>query len=131
MELQTILADNYTVIAPDNRGASDSSILPDDNHSATASVGDLKGIYEEFANPTPYYDLYQNLQLAMFQIPDVAEFLINGREKQFLEWYFYHGSYSGPASFSEDTFNRVRVESFEAGVFESYIWSVHIGYHLG
>jgi pimeloyl-ACP methyl ester carboxylesterase len=147
-----ILAENYTVIAPDNRGAGDSSIPPDGNYSATASAGDLKGVldflnitstyvfshdkgvgmavalaiqnpglvkrlgvaeyvlpgfgYEEFSGPAPFWDLYQNPQLALFQISDFAEFLINGREKRFLEWYFYHISYSGPTSFTEDTVNR-------------------------
>lgn len=147
-----ILAQNYTVIAPDNRGAGDSSIPPDGNYSATASARDLKGVldflnvteayvfahdkgvgmatalaiqhpslvkrlavaeyplpgfgYESSSNPAPYWDLYQNWQLAFFQVPDLAEFLMSGKEKQFLEWYFYHGSYSGPASFSEDTVNR-------------------------
>lgn len=56
--------------------------------------------------PAPFWDLYANPQLAFFQIPDFAEFLMSGKEKQFLEWYFYHGSYSGPTSFSEDTVNR-------------------------
>ncbi|KAI0137709.1 putative hydrolase [Hypoxylon sp. NC0597] len=147
-----ILAQNYTVIAPDNRGAGDSSIPPDGNYSATASAADLKGVldflnisstyvfghdkgvgmafalavqnpglvkrlgvaeypipgfgYETAATPAPYWDLYQNPQLAFFQIPDFAEFLMSGKEKQFLEWYFYHGSYSGPTAFSEDTVNR-------------------------
>jgi pimeloyl-ACP methyl ester carboxylesterase len=50
--------------------------------------------------------LYQNPQLAFFQIPDFAEFLMSGKEKGFLEWYFYHGSYSGPTSFTEDIVNR-------------------------
>lgn len=147
-----ILAQNYTVIAPDNRGAGDSSIPPDSNYSATASAADLKGVldflnvtltyvfshdkgvgiavalaaqhpdlvkmlgvaeyllpgfgYEDAATPAPYWDLYQNPQLAFFQIPDFAEFLMSGKEKQFLEWYFYHGSYSGTTAFSEDTVNR-------------------------
>ncbi|KAH7142218.1 Alpha/Beta hydrolase protein [Dactylonectria macrodidyma] len=147
-----ILAQNYTVIAPDNRGAGDSSIPPDGNYSATASAADLKGVldflnvtsayvfahdkgvgmatalaiqhpdlvkrlalaeyglpgfgYEEIATPAPYWDLYQNWQLAFFQVPDLAEFLMSGKEKQFLQWYFFHASYSGPASFSEDTVNR-------------------------
>ncbi|XDG08907.1 hypothetical protein ABKA04_008522 [Annulohypoxylon sp. FPYF3050] len=147
-----ILAQNYTVIAPDNRGAGDSSIPPDGNYSASAMAADIKGVldflnisstyvfshdkgvgpafalavqnpslvkrlgvseyvlpgfgYEDAVNPGPYWDLYQNPQLAFFQIPDFAEFLMSGKEKQFLEWYFYHGSYSGPTSFSEDTVNR-------------------------
>ncbi|KAI2469564.1 putative hydrolase [Annulohypoxylon bovei var. microspora] len=147
-----ILAQNYTVIAPDNRGAGDSSIPPDGNYSATASAADLKGVldflnvsrayvlahdkgvgmafalaaqnpglvrrlaaaeyvlpgfgYEAAATPAPYWDLYQNPQLAFFQIPDFAEFLMAGRERRFLEWYFYHGSYSGPTAFSEDTISK-------------------------
>ncbi|KAI8961144.1 putative hydrolase [Daldinia sp. FL1419] len=147
-----ILAQNYTVIAPDNRGAGDSSIPPDGNYSAAASAADLKGVldflnitstyvfahdkgvgmavalaarypglvkmlglaeyifpglgYEEAVAPGPYWDLYQNPQLAFFQIPDFAEFLMSGRERQFLLWYFYHGSYSGPTAFSEDTVTR-------------------------
>lgn len=31
---------------------------------------------------------------------------MSGKEKQFLLWYFYHGSYSGAESFSEETINR-------------------------
>lgn len=62
--------------------------------------------YEGAITPGPFWDLYQNPQLAFFQIPDFAEFLMSGKEKQFLEWYFYHGSYSGVTSFSEDTVNR-------------------------
>ncbi|KAI1105618.1 putative hydrolase [Jackrogersella minutella] len=147
-----ILAQNFTVIAPDNRGAGDSSIPPDGNYSATASAADLEGVldflnvssayvfahdkgvgmafalaarnparvsrlavseyvlpgfgYEAGATPAPYWDLYQNPQLAFFQIPDFAEFLMSGKERGFLEWYFYHGSYSGPTAFSENTVNR-------------------------
>ncbi|KAI1877022.1 uncharacterized protein JN550_001094 [Neoarthrinium moseri] len=147
-----ILAENYTVIAADNRGAGDSSIPANGNYSAMASAEDLKGVldflgvnetyvfshdkgvgmaaalaikypglvkmlgmseyafpgfgYEEAAMPAPFWDLYANPQLAFFQIPDFAEFLISGKEKQFLQWYFYHMSYSGPTSMSEDTVNR-------------------------
>ncbi|KAF5671415.1 haloacetate dehalogenase H-1 [Fusarium heterosporum] len=147
-----ILAQNYTVIAPDNRGAGDSSIPPDGNYTAAASAEDLKGVldflnvtstyvfahdkgvgmatalaikhpnlvkrlalaeyvlpgftYEQSSNPAPFWDLYQNWQLAFFQVPDLAEFLMSGKEKQFLQWYFFHGSYSGVESFSEETVNR-------------------------
>lgn len=31
---------------------------------------------------------------------------MSGKERQFLQWYFFHGSYAGPAAFSEDTVNR-------------------------
>ena len=147
-----ILAQNFTVIAPDNRGAGDSSIPPDGDYTAASSAADLEGVldflnvtsayvfahdkgvgmatalaikrpdmvkrlavaeyvlpgfgYEQVAAPAPSWDLYGSPQLAFFQVTDLAEFLISGKEKQFLQWYFYHSSYSGPASFSEDTVNR-------------------------
>ena len=147
-----ILAQNYTVIAPDNRGAGDSSLPPDGNYSAAASAEDLKSVldflnitetyvfshdkgsgmatalavkypslvkrlgvseyvlpgfgYEGASAPAPYWDLYANWQLAFFSVPDAAEFFISGRERQMLEWYFFHGSYSGPSSFTEDTVSR-------------------------
>ncbi|KAH7313624.1 Alpha/Beta hydrolase protein [Stachybotrys elegans] len=62
--------------------------------------------YEAFGTPAPYWDLYANWQLAFFQVPDLAEFLVRGKEKEFLQWYFYHGSYSGTSAFSEETVNR-------------------------
>lgn len=62
--------------------------------------------YEQTSAPAPYWDTYQNWQLAFFSVPDLAEFLMRGKEKQFLEWYFFHGSYSGPESFSQDTVDR-------------------------
>lgn len=147
-----ILAENYTVIAPDNRGAGDSSIPPDGNYSAAASAEDLKGVldflnitstyvfshdkgsgmaaalaakypdtvkmlgiseyplpgfgYEESSNPAPFWDLYQNWQLAFFSVTDAAEFFISGRERQMLEWYFFHGSYSGTSSVPTDIVTR-------------------------
>ncbi|KAF3074316.1 hypothetical protein CFAM422_003725 [Trichoderma lentiforme] len=151
-EVGPLLAENFTVIAPDNRGAGDSSIPPDGNYSSSVSADDLKGVldslnitsayvfshdkgvgaatalaikypslvkrlgvseyaypgygYETAANPAPYWDLYGNSQLAFFQVQDLAEFLISGKEKLFLEWYFYHGSYSGASSIPEDIVNQ-------------------------
>lgn len=49
-----ILAQNYTVIAPDNRGAGDSSLPPDGNYTAAASADDLKGVLD-FLNITEAY----------------------------------------------------------------------------
>jgi len=142
----------FTVIAPDNRGAGDSSIPPDGNYSSTANAADLKGVldflnitetyvfshdkgvgmaialaiqypglvkrlgiseyvlpgygYEEAGNPEPWWDLYANWHLSLFSVTDAAEFLLRGREREFLDWYFFHISYSGVASFTEDLSNR-------------------------
>src|SRR3954467_14468814 len=61
---------------------------------------------EAASSPAPYWDLYANWQLAVFSVPDAAEFFIRGREKEMLQWYFFHGSYSGVTAFTEDTVNR-------------------------
>lgn len=147
-----ILAENFTVIAPDNRGAGDSSIPRDGNYSAAASAEDLEAVldflnvtsayvvshdkgagmaaalaamnpdvvkrlvvseyfllgfgYEQGQAPAPYWDLYANWQLAFFSVPDAAEFFISGKERQMLDWYFFHGNYSGTTSIPEDVINR-------------------------
>jgi pimeloyl-ACP methyl ester carboxylesterase len=49
-----ILAQNYTVIAPDNRGAGDSSIPPNGIYNAASSAEDLKGVLD-FLNVTETY----------------------------------------------------------------------------
>ncbi|KAK4442092.1 Alpha/Beta hydrolase protein [Podospora aff. communis PSN243] len=49
-----ILAEKFTVIAPDNRGAGDSSLPPDGNYSAAANAADLKGVLD-FLNITSTY----------------------------------------------------------------------------
>ena len=149
-----LLSAHFTVIAPDNRGAGDSSIPPftRSNYTAAAHAFDYKSLlehlnisstyilshdkgvgiavafaalfpqqvkslvvseyalpsfgYEQAAAPAPFWDLYANWQLAFFSVPDAAEFFIRGREKDMLNWYFFHGSYSGITAFSEDVVNR-------------------------
>ncbi|OAP59345.1 hypothetical protein AYL99_06643 [Fonsecaea erecta] len=80
--------------------------------------------YETARTPGTYWDLYANWQLAFFSIPDAAEFFISGKEKQMLEWFFYHGSYSGVTSFSEDVVNRytssISKPGFLRAMLESY-----------
>ena len=140
-----ILAEQYTVIAPDNRGAGDSSLSASDNYTAPAGGEDLRALLE-FLNitrtfvfshdkgvglatslaleqpelverlisaeyPLPGYgytttvsspSLYDNWQLAFFAVPDAANFFVQGRVKEMLEWYFFHSSYSGPDSISNE-----------------------------
>ncbi|KAL7940541.1 Alpha/Beta hydrolase protein [Trichoderma barbatum] len=166
-EVGPLLAEHFTVIAPDNRGAGDSSIPPDGNYSSSASADDLWGVldslnitsayvfshdkgigaatalaikypslvkrlgvseyaypgfgYEAVATPAPFWDLYQNPQLAFFQVQDLAEFLISGKEKQFLQWYFYHGSYSGATSIPEDVVNQYTSSIAKPGFLRSML----------
>jgi pimeloyl-ACP methyl ester carboxylesterase len=48
--------------------------------------------------------VYENWQLAFFAVPDAASFFIQDRVKEMLGWYFFHGSYSGDDSVSNDLF---------------------------
>lgn len=140
-----ILAERYTVIAPDNRGMGESSLANDGNYTAAAGGQDhiallnflniskayvfahdkgvglaaslaferpdrvAKLILAEYVLPGYGYttsvtspDPYMNWQLAFFAVPDAAQYFIQGREKEMLAWYFWHGSYSGNSAISND-----------------------------
>lgn len=140
-----ILAERYTVIAPDNRGMGESSLASNGNYTAAAGGQDLiallnflniskayvfahdkgvglaaslalekpdrvsKLILAEYPLPGYGYPTsvassnpYMNWQLAFFAVPDAAQYFIQGREKEMLAWYFWHGSYSGNSVISND-----------------------------
>ncbi|KAJ8611901.1 hypothetical protein MRB53_037697 [Persea americana] len=141
-----ILAEDFTVIAPDNRGSGQSALANDDDYSARAASADLEAVLS-FLNINKTYvfghdkgagvaaslaferpdlvrqlvtaeyplpgsagystcvtspTLYWDWQLAFFAVPDAATFFIQGREKEMLAWYFYHGSYIGNDAVSND-----------------------------
>ena len=48
--------------------------------------------YERAMLPTPEWHVGSNWQLALFTVPDVAEFAFRGRERELLTWFFWHGS---------------------------------------
>lgn len=48
--------------------------------------------YEEFMKPTPLWHTGSNWQLALFTVPDVAEFAFRGRERELLTWFFWHSA---------------------------------------
>ena len=50
--------------------------------------------------------IYENWQLAFFSVPDAAQYFIQGREKEMLDWYFWHASYSGNSAISQDYLDR-------------------------
>ena len=70
---------------------------------------------ESSADPSPYWTLYSNWQLAFFSIPDAAEYFISGKEREMLVWYFFHTSYSGPTAFPEDIINRYYTQISKPG----------------
>jgi pimeloyl-ACP methyl ester carboxylesterase len=48
--------------------------------------------YERAMQPSPEWHVGSNWQLALFTVPDVAEFAFRGRERELLTWFFWHGS---------------------------------------
>jgi pimeloyl-ACP methyl ester carboxylesterase len=146
-----ILAERFTVIAPDQRGVGMSSITAGGSDKTTMAK-DLAGLldhlgigeihlagydlgagtaaafardyparvrcvaflefglagfgYEQFMMPSPDWTLNSNWHLALFTVPNAAEWMLRGRERELLAWFFYHFAYSGNAS--------VRREHFEA-----------------
>jgi pimeloyl-ACP methyl ester carboxylesterase len=142
-----ILANHFTVIAPDQRGAGMSSI-PTGGYDKTTMARDIIGLadalglksfylagydlgagtaaaigrdhpqrvrriafmefglagfgYELFMNPSPDWNVNANWHLALFTVPDVAVWLMSGRERELLAWFFYHFAYSGNAGVSTD-----------------------------
>lgn len=140
-----MLAEKYTVIAPDNRGMGESSLAASGNYTAAAGAQDhvallnflnisqthifahdkgvglaaslalekpdrvAKLVLSEYPLPGYGYPTsvastnpYMNWQLAFFAVPDAAQYFIQGREKEMLAWYFWHGSYSGNSVVSND-----------------------------
>jgi pimeloyl-ACP methyl ester carboxylesterase len=161
-----ILAQNYTLIAVDNRGCGSSSIPRNDDYSAETVSNDLVGVlnflkinqtyvfghdkgvgvstalafknrslvkrlgiaeyalpgtgtYEAASNPSPTWDTYSNWQLAFFSVPDVAQYFIQGKEKEMLAWYFFHASYTGNSAISAQHLERYTTEISKPGFLRS------------
>ncbi|KFX89042.1 hypothetical protein V490_07263 [Pseudogymnoascus sp. VKM F-3557] len=163
-----ILAQTFTVIAVDTRGAAQSTIPRDNDYSASTCAEDLKGVldflnitevyafshdkgvaataalalkypslvkavgfseyalpgfgYEQFWNPSSSpngWDLNANWQLAFFSVPEAAQFFFQGREREMLIWFFYHASYAGNSSISQDHLDRYTRELTKPGFLRS------------
>jgi hypothetical protein len=50
--------------------------------------------YEKAMQPVPDWHTGSNWQLALFTVPDVAEFAFRGRERELLTWFLWHGSFN-------------------------------------
>jgi pimeloyl-ACP methyl ester carboxylesterase len=135
-----LLAEKYTVIAPDLPGCGGSSIPPGGGYDKKTvartvkhlldglGVGPLRMVgydhgagvaynfacqnpdqvkqlvmmeyvlpglvYEKAMQPVPGWHTGSNWQLALFTVPDVAEFAFRGRERELLTWFLWHGSFN-------------------------------------
>jgi pimeloyl-ACP methyl ester carboxylesterase len=155
-----ILAERFTVIAPDQRGVGMSSITPG-GYDKTTMAKDLAGLldrlgigavylagydlgagpaaafardypdrvkrvaflefglagfgYEQFMMPSPDWTLNSNWHLALFTVPDAAEWMLRGRERELLAWFFHHFAYSGNAAVSREDFEAYAREISKPG----------------
>lgn len=75
--------------------------------------------HEIIQNPDPSKNLYGHWHLALFTVPEAAEFLIRGREKEFLNWYFWHSSYSASAIISLEHIERYAAALSKPGYLRS------------
>ena len=50
--------------------------------------------YERAMQPSAEWHTGSNWQLALFTVPDVAEFAFRGRERELLTWFLWHGSHN-------------------------------------
>ncbi|SPU54810.1 Soluble epoxide hydrolase [Brevundimonas vesicularis] len=141
-----LLAERFTVIAPDQRGMGASTVA-EGNYTKTALAGDLAkvldalghaqahvagydlgaGVAVAFARdhpqrvgrlavlefvlagfgleramaPKPGWNADSNWHFSVFAVPDVAVWLFAGRERELLEWFFWHESHTGSLVVSE------------------------------
>ncbi len=60
--------------------------------------------YEAELMPTPDWDIGSNWHLTLFTVPTAAEWLLEGREDEMLDWFFHHISYKGTSAVSNEHF---------------------------
>ena len=73
---------------------------PDHVHKLAIMEFVLPGCgYERALQPSAEWNTGSNWQLALFTVPDVAEFAFRGRERELLTWFLWHGSHN-PTSVS-------------------------------
>jgi pimeloyl-ACP methyl ester carboxylesterase len=168
-----LLADRYTVIAPDLRGAGSSAITASGYDKATMAA-DVVGLcnqlgfedfflvgydlgagvaaalarqsparvrrlavmefglagfgFEQAMAPQADWTLYSNWHLSLFSVPDAAVWLLTGRERELLSWFFYHASYKGnagidPAHFEAYARELVKPGALRAGIgYYASVW---------
>ena len=161
-----ILAQHFTVIAPDQRGVGMSTITPG-GYDKTTMAADLKGLvdhlgydtiglvgydlgagtaaafardypervsrvafmefglagfgYETFMMPAKDWTLNSNWHLALFTVPDAAEWMLKGHERELLSWFFYHFAYSGSTSVAPEHFETYAREISKPGALRAGI----------
>lgn len=75
--------------------------------------------YEAVWAPQPNWDLYRQWQTAFLSVPEAAQHFIQGREREYLAWDFFHASYSGNSVISNDHLDRYTREISKPGFLRS------------
>jgi len=83
--------------------------------------------YERAMLPTADWHTGSNWQLALFTVPDVAEFAFRGRERELLTWFFWHGSCNptavSPAHMDEYVSQVAKPGALRAGIeYYASVW---------
>ncbi|HVK69837.1 MAG TPA: alpha/beta hydrolase [Polyangium sp.] len=77
--------------------------------------------YELFMTPSPEWTLDSNWHLALFTVPDAAVWMLSGRERELLAWFFYHFAYSGNTSVAPEHFDAYHREISKPGALRAGI----------
>ncbi len=83
--------------------------------------------FEQQMTPQPDWNLRSNWHLALFSVPEAAEWLCRGRERELLSWFFWHLSYAGSqvdsAHFEEYTRQLSKPGALRAGIeYYAAVW---------
>ncbi len=77
--------------------------------------------YEAFLAAQPDWNFSSNWHLSLLSVADAGEWLIRGREREFLSWYFYHIAHAGNAAISQEHFERYAREWQKPGALRGAI----------
>ena len=107
-------------------GAGTAAAFARDNRSRVRRVAFLEfGLagfgYERFMTPSPDWTLHSNWHLALFTVPDAAVWMLTGRERELLAWFFHHAAYSGNASVAPAHFDAYLREISKPGALRAGI----------
>ncbi|MBV9076384.1 MAG: alpha/beta hydrolase [Methylobacteriaceae bacterium] len=71
--------------------------------------------FEQQMTPSPDWTIGSNWHLALFTVPDAAVWLMSGREREMLAWFFGHITYRGQGAVSADHFESYHREVTKPG----------------
>lgn len=60
--------------------------------------------FEQMMTPSPDWTIGSNWHLALFAVPDAGVWLMTGREREMLAWFFGHATYRGQSAVSQAHF---------------------------